>query len=319
MSDAAHAPAPHRPPANEPSLARCCDGLVQVMEACCGPSSLVLPYAIRPNSCDCFRTRALQVLHTTFWHYRHRGGLGRGWGGRLGSRLGSLPGAPSAEEQLTLCNPCSAPTSWAILHRHGPQPHVPTTNNSVVFLILGHQPCSVSPIIGTQQDMGSCCVNCNECNPPPPQVSKLPPPPPRCPSYGFHHSPAAGWFANEVMFQRGPKPPTTACQPLVVNSTWKEAKWGEYKKRLLQELGELANWGWTVAHTDGLAKQVCGWTQAGHGVWHGERWEKDYHNHVSAHERQSISRGELRGILQALMQRQPSDNFRGSRGLRVCL
>ena len=45
--------------------------------------------------------------------------------------------------------------------------------------------------------------------------------------------------------------------------------------------------------------------QAGYGVWYGEGHAHNYAAHVSAHERQqvSVSRGELRGVLHAMLAR----------------
>ena len=51
--------------------------------------------------------------------------------------------------------------------------------------------------------------------------------------------------------------------------------------------------GWVVVYTDGSAKRVRGWMQAGYGVWFGDNSSRDFRAHVPAHERQSISRGEL--------------------------
>ena len=55
--------------------------------------------------------------------------------------------------------------------------------------------------------------------------------------------------------------------------------------------------GWTVAYTDGSAKHVRGWMQAGYGVWYGVGHSRNHAAHVPTHERQSTSRGELRGVL----------------------
>ena len=114
-----------------------------------------------------------------------------------------------------------------------------------------------------------------------------------------------GWFVNKTVFKHGPKPPTTAYEPAVVNrQALKEANWGERKKCLMTELEELADQGWIVTYTDGPAKWVCGWMQAGYGVWYGVQSQKNHHNHVLAHVRQSIRRGELQGVLHALKQQQ---------------
>ena len=46
--------------------------------------------------------------------------------------------------------------------------------------------------------------------------------------------------------------------------------------------------------------------------------QRNYHNHVPAHKRQSISKGELRGVLHALLQRQPWETLVVVRRLGVC-
>ena len=61
--------------------------------------------------------------------------------------------------------------------------------------------------------------------------------------------------------------------------------------------------GWVVVYTDGSAKRVRGWMHAGYGVWFGQHNSRNFRAHVPAHERQSISRGELRGVLHAMLSR----------------
>ena len=75
------------------------------------------------------------------------------------------------------------------------------------------------------------------------------------------------------MFCRAPASPTTAANPSarVDPLHAKEAKWGTHRDELLRELAELATKGWIVAYTDGSAKKVRGWMQAGYGIWFGMR------------------------------------------------
>ena len=56
-----------------------------------------------------------------------------------------------------------------------------------------------------------------------------------------------GWCASKTRFQRAPMPPTMASKPSVKLDPVqvKEAKWGEHKKKLLQELQGMAAW-WCV-------------------------------------------------------------------------
>ena len=111
------------------------------------------------------------------------------------------------------------------------------------------------------------------------------------------------WGESRVMFQRTPGAPTTARKPAAQPGTLqkKELKWGEHKKTLLLELERMGQEGWVVAYTDGSAKRVRGWMQAGYGVWYGPHHTRNFSAHVPAHERQSISRGELLGVLHAML------------------
>ena len=77
----------------------------------------------------------------------------------------------------------------------------------------------------------------------------------------------------------------------------------------MEELGQLAADGWVVAYTDGSAKRVRGWMQAGYGVWYGHNAPRNTAAHVPAHKRQSISKGELRGVLHAGLSRQASERM----------
>ena len=113
------------------------------------------------------------------------------------------------------------------------------------------------------------------------------------------------WGESRVMFQRTPGAPTTSRKPATQPGTLqeKELKWGEHKKTLLLELERMGQEGWVVVYTDGSAKRVRGWMLAGYGVWYGPHNTRNFSAHVPAHERQSISRGEVRGVLHAMLSR----------------
>ena len=69
------------------------------------------------------------------------------------------------------------------------------------------------------------------------------------------------------------------------------------KAPLLGQFGVLQGLrqqGWFVACTDGPAKRVEEWIQAGKGAWYGDQSPLNYDNTLPAHQRQSINRGELR-------------------------
>ena len=123
----------------------------------------------------------------------------------------------------------------------------------------------------------------------------------------LHHliSQLHAWGQSRSMFQRVPTAPTTAPNPSEKPDPLqlKEAKWGNHNKKLLEELEVMAAQGWVVVYTDGSAKRVRGWMQAGCGVWFGEHHSHNFSSHVPAHECQSINRGELRGVLHAILSR----------------
>ena len=69
---------------------------------------------------------------------------------------------------------------------------------------------------------------------------------------------------------------------------------------MVKTLAVLKRDGWRLVYTDGSAKQLRGWWQADCGVWFGEGEDKNVGAPVPTHERQSLSRGELRDVLYAL-------------------
>ena len=122
-----------------------------------------------------------------------------------------------------------------------------------------------------------------------------------------------GWFVNPHMpriFPAQPQQPTNA-KPVKQRDKLqeKEEKWGKYRDAEVQRLQALAADGWTVAYSDGSAKTVRGWAQAGYGVWYARGSSRDCAAHVPVGERQSVSRGELRGVLHALLHRSPGERL----------
>ena len=97
------------------------------------------------------------------------------------------------------------------------------------------------------------------------------------------------------------------------SSAWpldlKEQKWGQYRDGVVERLQVPAGEQWTLVYTDGSAKQVRGWWQAGYGVWFGEADERNVGLLVPDSERQSVSRGELRGVLYTLQCRQACEKM----------
>ena len=61
--------------------------------------------------------------------------------------------------------------------------------------------------------------------------------------------------------------------------------------------------GWLVVYTGSLAKWVRVWMQVGSGVWFGDKHPRNFQACILAHLRQSISQGEVQGMLPALLAR----------------
>ena len=130
---------------------------------------------------------------------------------------------------------------------------------------------------------------------------------PRCDLFLFINI-LDGWFDNPAMpgiFQGPPQQPTTVGGgPQVDKLQVKEAKWGAYKTKVVAELETLSGEGWTVVYTDGSAKVVRGWAQAGFGAWYGPGSPRNISDFVPLGEKQSVSRAEIRGVLHAVRSRQ---------------
>ena len=116
-------------------------------------------------------------------------------------------------------------------------------------------------------------------------------------------------FVSKTMFKKDPRPPTNACKPPPVDKMAGDAKRGEHKACLMKESGGLSSQEWTMVYADGSAKKGRGWMQAGYGVWLGGQSPRNFHAHVPAHERQSISQGELPGVPHALQQWRPAEKM----------
>ena len=84
------------------------------------------------------------------------------------------------------------------------------------------------------------------------------------------------------------------------------------KKRMDKQQAEEAKggfMGWVTAYMDGSAKMVWGWAQAGYRVFYADGSSRNYAAHVPEGERQTVSRGELRGVLHALLYRQAEEQL----------
>ena len=74
-----------------------------------------------------------------------------------------------------------------------------------------------------------------------------------------------------------------------------------YKDAVVLRLQKLEDEGWTVVYSDGSAKTVRGWAQAGYGVSFGPGSPRNHSAHMLTGQRQSVSWGEPRGLLHALL------------------
>ena len=106
------------------------------------------------------------------------------------------------------------------------------------------------------------------------------------------------------IFKGPPQQPTTfRGGPHVDKQQMKEVKWGAYKTKLVAELESLSGEGWAVVYTDGSAKVVRVWAQAGYGAWYGLGSLRNSSDFVPLGEKRSVSRAELRGVLHAVRSR----------------
>ena len=122
------------------------------------------------------------------------------------------------------------------------------------------------------------------------------------------------------MFQKKDPAPGVFPNKTGVKATYlKEQKWGKYRDAVVKRLKVLENEQWTLVYTNGSAKQVKGWWQAGDGAWFGEADQRNVGLPVPATERQSVTRGELRGVLHALQRGRGVGGDGSGVGLRVCV
>ena len=83
-----------------------------------------------------------------------------------------------------------------------------------------------------------------------------------------------------------------------------EPVWGGLDRRLHGRICKSGHGeGWTVVYTDGSAKVVRRWAQAGYGAWYGPGSLRNSSDFVPLGEKQSVSRAELRGVLHAVHSR----------------
>ena len=87
-----------------------------------------------------------------------------------------------------------------------------------------------------------------------------------------------------------PAPGVFLRKPAASAASTKEHKWGQYRDGVVQRLAVLLVDCWTMVYTDGWAKRVRGWWQAGYGAWFGDADERNTGLPILVTERQSVSR-----------------------------
>ena len=89
----------------------------------------------------------------------------------------------------------------------------------------------------------------------------------------------------------------------------KEAKWGSYWDATVREIAQMESVGWVPASTRDSAKTVGGGGQAGYGVFFEDASLRNHRLMCTRGEPQSVSRGELRGVLHALLHRRKGERL----------
>ena len=121
------------------------------------------------------------------------------------------------------------------------------------------------------------------------------------------------WFSWGMFQQRVPAPsagtrgfPEKSVAP---TASAKERKCGQFRDGVVQRLAVLSQENWTLVYTNGSAKQLPGWWQAGCGAGFGDADERSTGLPAPVAERQSASRGELQGVLYALERRRADEKM----------
>ena len=122
-----------------------------------------------------------------------------------------------------------------------------------------------------------------------------------------------GMFQNKTP-EQGVFPQKSNAQP----ADLKEQRWGKYRDGVVKRLEVLADKQWTLVYTDGSAKQVRGWWQAGIGAWFGGSHERNVGLPLLEAETECQQGGAVRGVV--CVTTPPGRRKDGGRaGLRVCV
>ena len=116
------------------------------------------------------------------------------------------------------------------------------------------------------------------------------------------------WFDKKMfVVRRAPAPVYAKPRVQITALHDKEKKRGAYRDQVLKRIEAMEREGWTATYTDGSAKQVSGWWQAGYGVFFAEQSIRNYGAPVPPEEQHSVL--ELRGVLHALRTRRPDERM----------
>ena len=123
-----------------------------------------------------------------------------------------------------------------------------------------------------------------------------------------------GWQIRKAVFALGQTPKGPWVKPAgagggPATESSKQQKYAGQKQQLIDEIQRKQVDGWTIVFTDGSAKVVKGWSQAGYGGWYGHGADKNFSIYMPLSERQSNNRAELRAVLQTLQLKQPSERL----------
>ena len=113
------------------------------------------------------------------------------------------------------------------------------------------------------------------------------------------------FISGAPMFQGGVRAPTGAILPQRQRHLPKWIRWASLLPEKQREIDQKLKDGWEVCYTDGSRTETAGVSHAGYGVWYSTGNPRNVRAAVPAHEKQTIGRAELRGVLAAVQGKTP--------------
>ena len=113
------------------------------------------------------------------------------------------------------------------------------------------------------------------------------------------------FISGAPMFQGGVRAPTGAILPQRQRHLPKWIRWASLLPEKQREIDQKLKDGWDVCYTDGSRTETAGVSHAGYGVWYSAGNPRNVRAAVPAHEKQTIGRAELRGVLAAVQGKTP--------------